>query len=167
MELWDVLDENRNKTGRLVERENPDSLLGPGEYHLVVFAFIRNHDGRFLISKRAPNKTFPNMWEITGGSAVTGDDSERAIFREIKEELGIDVDPEKGRLLKSFKIDDERSFFADIWYFDHDVDLSQVVCQPEEVTEAKLASKDEILGMVDDGTFAMNWFVLECLESLS
>ncbi|MFP4462207.1 MAG: NUDIX hydrolase [Thermotogota bacterium] len=167
MELWDVLDENRNKTGRLVERENPDSLLEPGEYHLVVFAFIRNRDGRFLISKRAPNKTFPNMWEITGGSAVTGDDSETAILREIKEELGIDVDPEKGRLLKSFKIDDDRSFFADIWYFEHDVDLSQVVCQPEEVTEAKLASKDEMMKMVNDGVFAMNWFVLECLENLN
>src|SRR6056297_2451515 len=161
MELWDVLDENRNKTGRLVERENPVSLLGSGEYHLVVFAFIRNGDGRFLISKRAPNKIIPNMWEITGGSAITGDDSERAILREIKEELGIDVDPEKGRLLKSFKIEDERSFFADIWYFEHEVDLSQVVCQPEEVTEAKLASKDEIMDMVDEGTFAINWFVLE------
>jgi len=166
MELWDVLDENRQKTGRLVERENPLSRLGPGEYHLVVFAFIRNTDGRFLISKRAPNKTFPNKWEITGGSAVTGDDSLTAVLREIKEELGIDVDPEKGHLLKSFKIDDDRSFFADIWYFEHDVDLSQVVCQPGEVTEAKLALKDEMMKMINNGVFAMNWFVLECLESL-
>ena len=106
------------------------------------------------------------MWEITGGSAVTGDDSEMAILREIKEELGIDVDPEKGHLLKSFKIDDDRSFFADIWTFEHDVDLSRVVCQPEEVTEAKLATKEEILMMVDEGIFAMNWFVMACLESL-
>jgi isopentenyldiphosphate isomerase len=84
----------------------------------------------------------------------------------LKEELGIDVDPEKRRLLKSFKIVDDRCFFADIWSFEHDVDLSQVACQPEEVTKAKLVSKDEILEMVNEGTFAMNWFVLECLESL-
>jgi len=166
MELWDVWDENRQKTGRLVERENSLSQLGPGEYHLVVFAFIRNSDGRFLISKRAPNKTFPNMWEFTGGSAITGDDSLMAVLREIKEELGIDVDPEKGRLLNSYKIDDERSFFADLWTFEHDVDMSQVVCQPDEVTEAMLASKDDIQKMIDEGTFAMNWFVLECFKGL-
>ena len=106
------------------------------------------------------------MWEITGGSAITGDDSQSAILREIKEELGIDVNPEYGRLLKSYKIEEDRSFFADIWFFKHNVDLSQVVCQPEEVTEAKLASKDEIMDMVNEGTFAINWFVQECLESL-
>ena len=38
MELWDVLDENRNKTGKLIERGKP---MRSDEFHLVVFAFIK------------------------------------------------------------------------------------------------------------------------------
>ncbi|HOO34062.1 MAG TPA: NUDIX domain-containing protein [Thermotogota bacterium] len=161
MELWDVLDKNRKKTGRLVERGNPNSLLGPGEYHLVVFAIIRNCEGNFLISKRTPNKTFPNMWEITGGSAITGDDSMKAVLREIKEEVGLTVDPSRGKIIGSVRVDDNRSYFADVWLFDHDVNLSEIVCQPEEVSEAKIATKDEILKMTEEGSFIMNPFVLK------
>ena len=32
MELWDIYDDNRLKTGRTVERGNP---MAPGEYHIV------------------------------------------------------------------------------------------------------------------------------------
>lgn len=161
-----MLDENRRKTGRLVERGNPDSLLGPGEYHLVVFAIIRNSEGNFLISKRTPNKTFPNMWEITGGSAITGDDSEMAVLREIKEEVGLTVDPANGILLDSVRVDDDRSYFADVWLFTHDVNMEEVICQPEEVSEAKIASKEEILTMIEEGTFIMNPFVLKQFQQL-
>ena len=37
-------------------------------------------------------------WETTGGSALAGDDSLTAALRETKEELGIDLDPQKGVL---------------------------------------------------------------------
>lgn len=76
------------------------------------------------------------------------------------------MEPTRGRLLNSYKIDDDRSFFADLWYFEHDVDMSQIVCQPEEVTQAMLASKDDIQKMIDEGNFAMNWFVMACFKDL-
>lgn len=161
MELWDVLDENRNKTGKLIERGKP---MRSDEFHLVVFAFIKNLEGKILISKRAPIKTFPNTWEVTGGSAITGEDSFSAIVREVKEELGIDIKG-KGKILKSTVHRGERPYFADIWIFEQDVDIENVICQPEEVSQARFATKDEIYRLINEGKFMIgNHSVINCLE---
>ena len=61
-ELWDILDEHGNKTGRTIER-SVGVRLGDNEYHLNVYVWIMNAAGKFLIVKRPPNKDFPNMWE--------------------------------------------------------------------------------------------------------
>ena len=161
MELWDVLDENRRKTGKLIERGKP---MRSDEFHLVVFAFIKNSKGEILISKRAPIKTFPNTWEVTGGSAIAGDDSLSAIVREVKEELGIGI-KSKGKILKSTVHKGESSYFADIWIFEQDVDIEKVICQPEEVSEARFATKDEIYRLIDEGKFMVgNYSIIDCLE---
>lgn len=163
MEMWDILDQNRIKTGCLVERGQP---MKPGDFHLVVFAFIKNSNGKFLISKRSPEKTFPNTWEITGGSAIAGDDSLKAIKREVKEELGIDMIGE-GKLLKSTKYEGEFSHFADIWLFEQEIDMKHVICQTEEVSEAKLATKEDIKMLIEEGLFMTgNPSVIACLEKL-
>jgi len=52
-ELWDVYDEHRNSTGRLHRRGDP---LPEGEYHLVVYVWMLNSRGEFLLTKRSPNK---------------------------------------------------------------------------------------------------------------
>ncbi len=163
MELWDILNQNRMKTGGLVERGQP---MKPGEFHLVVFAFIRNTNGQFLISKRSSEKTFPNTWEVTGGSAIAGDDSLKAIKREVKEELGIDMIGE-GKLLKNTKYEGDFSHFADIWLFEQEIDMKHVICQPEEVSEAKLATKEEIKRLIEEDLFMTgNPSVIACLEEL-
>ena len=67
MELWDVYDERRRRTGRTHVRGVP---LRPGEYHLVVFAWIYNARGEILLTLRDPQKpSYPNTWACTGGSA--------------------------------------------------------------------------------------------------
>lgn len=163
MELWDVLDYNGNKTGRLMERGKP---IQKGDYHLVVFAFIRNLENQFLISKRTPNKTFPNMWEITGGAAVQGDNSETAILREVKEELGISLHINNGKKIKSVRHDLDHPYFADIWHFKQDIELSEIHCQPEEVSEARFVTKEELLKLIEEGLFIKNDDILSCLEAL-
>ena len=50
-ELWDVLDENRQLTGRTHPRGVP---LPTGDYHLVVLVLLQNDQGDFLITRRAP-----------------------------------------------------------------------------------------------------------------
>ncbi len=149
MELWDLLDENGNATGEVVERGKQTH-----GYHLVVHVWIVNSKGEFLISKRTPNKLSPNMWECTGGSAVAGDDSITTAMKEVSEELGVTLNPENGRLFTRLK----RWFdccgeFVDVWIFRQDVDLRDVVYQEGETCDAMLATKEMILQMMDEGTF--------------
>jgi 8-oxo-dGTP diphosphatase len=67
VELWDIYDKNRQKTGKIHERGKP---ISEGDYHLVVQVWIRNSKGEYLISKRHPNKPHPNLWECPGGSVL-------------------------------------------------------------------------------------------------
>ena len=152
-ELWDVLDENGNKTGRLHERGKP---MLTGEFHLVVHVWIMNHKGEFLISKRTPNKSFPGQWEMTGGCAIVGDDSLSAALREVREEIGVTLLPENGRSLMRLQrphSEDPGWYYMDVWLFRQDVDLSSVVLQPGETCDAMWADKSTINRMMDEGTF--------------
>ena len=143
-ELWDVLDENRIPTGRLHRR---GEKLPAGDYHLTVHIWTRRADGMFLLTKRSPNKTFPLMWETTAGSAIAGDDSLSAALREVREETGLILKPENGRLMMTQK---SRGVFADIWYFQQDFTLDDVVLQEGETCDRMLATKEEILQMDKD-----------------
>ncbi|RPI16407.1 MAG: NUDIX domain-containing protein [Ignavibacteriae bacterium] len=151
MELWDILDENFNKTGRTVERGKP---MKPGEYHLVVHIWIKNSKGEYLIQKRTANKTYPLMWDTTGGSAITGDDSLTAALREVKEEMGIDLSPGNGKLLYRIK---RKHFdspdFVDVWLFNENIDIDRLIFQPDEVCDAMWAGQEKILAMIDEGIF--------------
>lgn len=146
-ELWDILNKNGSKTGRLHTRGQP---MAKGDFHLVVHVWIVNKKGEFLISKRTENKTFPLMWECTGGSAVAGDDSLTTAVKEIWEELGIKLAPENGKLFMSIKGDNH---FSDVWVFHQEVDLGDAVFCPDETCDAMWANKDQINQMIKDGTF--------------
>ncbi len=58
-----------------------------------VGAAIFDKDGKLLITKRGKEaKNERGKWEITGGGVEFGETFEQAIKREIKEELGIEID---------------------------------------------------------------------------
>ena len=153
MELWDILDKNGNKTGRIYER-GCGVPLKDGEYHLVVHVWVVNSKGEFLVSKRTPNKSFPNMWECTGGAAVSGDDSLQTAIKEVKEELGIDLKPENGEMLWEFILEDDISNnIYNAWLFRQDVDINDVVLQEGETCDAILADKHKIQQMIENGEF--------------
>jgi 8-oxo-dGTP diphosphatase len=151
MEIWDVLDAGGNRTGRKVERGEP---LLPGEFHLVVDIWVRNRNGKYLISKRAQGKSYPGMWETTGGCALAGEKSLTAALREVKEEVGLDLTPTAGRIIhRTLGTRSQFPSFLEIWLFEENVFDVEPRCQAEEVSEAKWAAKSEILGMLDAGVF--------------
>lgn len=145
-ELWDVYDSNRRLTGRTHRRGDPQV---PGEYHLSVQVWIRNRRGEYLLTKRAPNKGFPNMWECSGGSAIAGDDSLTAALREVKEETGLTLIPARGTCLISMTRKDD---FCDVWLFSQDFDLGDVILQPGETCDAMYATEERIRQMYREGT---------------
>jgi 8-oxo-dGTP diphosphatase len=59
----------------------------------VVAAALTNQDGEILLQKRPEGRQMAGLWEFPGGKVDAGESPESALVRELKEELGIDVDP--------------------------------------------------------------------------
>lgn len=68
----------------------------------VVGALIEK-DGKFLVGRRHAHDSFGGYWEFPGGCVEHGEAREKALEREIKEELGVDV--KAGELV--FECEDE------------------------------------------------------------
>ena len=167
-ELWDIINVNGEKTGRVIERGQP---MYEGEYHLAVHVWIHNRNGEWLISKRSPEKkTFPNVWEACGGAAVAGDDSLTAALREAKEELGIVLNPDKGRMFKTIIHVNQHppggSCRADIWVFLHECPIEDIILQPGETCDARWECADAIRVMMTSGEFIRDTYFEE-LETYS
>ena len=58
----------------------------------VVGAMLQNDAGRYLITQRPPKATLPLLWEFPGGRVEEGETDEQALAREIREEMGVDVE---------------------------------------------------------------------------
>jgi 8-oxo-dGTP diphosphatase len=57
----------------------------------VAAAVIQRPDGSFLLAQRPAGKVYAGFWEFPGGKVEPGEDAERALFRELREELGVEV----------------------------------------------------------------------------
>lgn len=149
MEIWDLYDKDRIKTGETMVR---GSQFKENTYHLVVHLCIFNLEGKMLIQQRQPFKDgWPNMWDITvGGSAVSGDTSQLAAEREVYEEIGYKLSLDGIRPSLTINFD---KGFDDIYLIQKDIDISKLKLQYEEVQSVKWASKEEILSMIDEEIF--------------
>ncbi len=59
---------------------------------LVSAVALIDADGRVLMAKRPAGKTLAGLWEFPGGKVEPGETPEDALIRELKEELGINVE---------------------------------------------------------------------------
>jgi isopentenyldiphosphate isomerase len=154
-EIWDLYDKNRMLTGAKHRRGDP---MKPGDYHLVVHVCIFNSNNQLLIQKRQPWKRgWPNMWDITvGGSAVAGDDSQKAAERETREEIGLTIDLTDVR--PHFTINFEHGF-DDYYLITKDVDIAELRLQKEEVQTVKWVDQEELMQMVQSGEMIPYYFL--------
>jgi 8-oxo-dGTP diphosphatase len=58
----------------------------------VVAAALVDDEGRVLLQRRAPDRAMAGLWEFPGGKVEPGELPEAALVRELREELGIEVD---------------------------------------------------------------------------
>lgn len=58
----------------------------------VAAAVILRPDGGFLLGRRPPGGFYPGYWEFPGGKVEAGETPREALLRELREELGIEVE---------------------------------------------------------------------------
>ena len=149
LEMWDIYDINRKKTGRLAERDVYE--FKEGEFHIVVQAIIMNSKNELLISKRAANKRFSLMWEFNGGSVLAGETSLEGIIREVKEELGIEFTKKEAIFFKEILGYKIAPNFKDMWLFRKDIDIKDITFPDRETIEAKWVNIDEFMKKYEKG----------------
>ena len=148
MEYSDVYDKDRKITGKTVVKGDK---LTPGEYYLAVHVWIMNNEGQFLIQKRASTVLYnPNMWSLTSGAVIAGEDSYGACVREVLEELGFEPNMDSARMLFTL---DRGNNFCDVWLVNQNVCLKDCILQVEEVSDIKWATRKEIFKMIAEGEF--------------
>ncbi len=145
-EFWDVLTTNRVPTGRRLRRGEP---MPAGAGHIVVMGWIVRADKQFLISRRSKEKNNPLMWETTGGAKQAGEDSLKAIIREIGEELGVDVSHCRPIFLGSRER--RKGLYFDCWMFFKDAPIEAVTLQPGETCDAKWVDDETFSQMIESG----------------
>ena len=146
MEIWDIYDKNKQKTGKTMVRD--DWHMGPDEFHITVQGVIQRPDGRFLITQRVLTKPWAaGHWEVSGGGVQAGESSREAVVREIKEETGLDVTKAEGGFVFDYqRVNPEEgdNYFVDIYRFVMDFDEKDIKLQAEETMGYRLATKEEI-----------------------
>ena len=99
-EIFDVVNENDEIIGRQTRRE----VHRLGLKHRAVHVLVFNSRGEVFLQKRSMMKdTFPGAWDSSAsGHLDCGEDYDACAVRELREEIGLELEPPPPRL---FKID--------------------------------------------------------------
>ena len=138
-EIWELVDEQKQKTGILHERRYSEQIPR-GLFHIVVEIWTKTQDGKILLTRRSPEKPMPLLWECTMGSVLAGEESREGAVRELAEETGISAKTE------------DLIFLGDTFYHNWIVDSylympteTPALClQKEEVCDARFVPIKEV-----------------------
>jgi len=145
MEIYDVYNEKGKRTGKTAEGVE---FLAEGELLLGIHAYICNRHGQYLIQRRSLNKRIlPGIWDIHMGHVASGETSEEGLLREIREEIGISLDPSAIRGHKRF-VWLEQKHIVDLYFIRADIDLCELTLREEEVSDAKYIQTVEMLNLI-------------------
>ena len=161
-ELIDLLDEKGNTIGTIMKSEAHKT----GAWHKAAGTFIYNPKRGILLQLRHKDKEIcPDMWDIScSGHVGAGEDVREAAWREIEEEIGLKIPPDKLEYLFTeltrIKTNDFISNeFGNIFLAYTDAEIEELNLQEEEVADARYFSLDEFELMVErkDGNVVPHW----------
>lgn len=156
MEVWDLYDIDRNVIGEHIR----GNALPANSYHLAVHVWIKNNQGKYLISQRAKSRpTFPLMWECVGGAVLKGETSLQGALRETAEEVGVVLSAQNGRLLFS-KIRKQFNDIVDVWLFTYDGPVSLENATTDEVEQTAWLDRSDIMRLRQENKLVstLNYF---------
>lgn len=144
MELLDVYDNNGNLTGRKVIRGDKTAVLEENEHIAVAVIFIENDKGEFLIQKTSKEKG--GEFSSTGGHVDSGETPLMAIKREVKEELGVNVDNEQIEEYGFLLYDKPIRY---LYYLKKNIPLDNLLIQKDEVEYVEYMSVSKINELIE------------------
>ena len=136
--------------------------LSEDEFHLWVMVWIKNPEtGKYLISQRVADKdTDPLKWETVAGHSIKGETSLDSALREVKEEVGITLDPKGAKILATkvaTSFDGRRhNWIRDSYYFETTKEPDLTKATTKEVEQTKWLSFTEIRKMYENGECCLN-----------
>ena len=146
MELLDVYNDKGERTGRIVERGAKDTSFADGEHIAVAIIYIENDNNEFLIQKTSKEKG--GNYSSTGGHVNHNEEPIDTIRREVKEELGIDINKDEivdlGYLLFDFPI-------RFVFYLRKNIDIKDIVLQKEEVESVSYMNEKQLKSLIKKG----------------
>ncbi len=147
-EIFDVLDENGNFTGKTASRSvcHRDGLW----HRAVVVNIVKPDNSQILLQKRSETKRmWPGLWDLAAGGHVdAGEFSYQAALREAKEELGLKFDNSELIFIGSTRSEQQTGdinnrHFNDYFILHKDIDTSKLSLDPAEVADIKWVDFDE------------------------
>lgn len=149
LELWDIYNKDRERTGKIVVRDQYE--FSGDEYHLIVIIWIIDSNNKVLVQRRSYNKDLlPGLIATHGGSAIAGEGSLESAIREVEEEIGITLEENK---LKLFSSKFERNRIYDSYVVSKDIHLEHLKIDPEEVDSCYYMTIEEIKESIKEGEF--------------
>jgi len=118
------------------------------ETAMVAVGFIVR-EGKIFVAKRAKTKkNFPGRYELVGGHIDRGESPEQTIIREIKEEIGIEV--EVGQIVGAFTFEVGGEFEIEVAYLCYPLTDAEPVLDPNDHSEAMWIGESEVYKMEKD-----------------
>ncbi len=148
-EIWDLYDADRRP---LNETHLRGDRLRRGTYHIAVGIWTVNDKNEILLTLRSHEKReWPDLWENTAGSVLSGETSRQAAVRELREETGIHVTEDELFLLGTER---GRNTIGDCYIVRKNVPLRDIVFQKGETCAARWVSVESLDDMIARGIVA-------------
>ena len=152
--MKEIIDE-LNEKGEVIGVMDKDVAHREGRLHRSIHLWIINDEGEILLQRRcADKKLYPNTWDVSvGGHVGTKENSVDAVFREAKEELGVDLDIENveyfGTVPERLKYEDiDSNELVDVFIARQNIKKEDIVLQKEEVSDVCFVSIEELFNLM-------------------
>ena len=109
-----------------------------GEQYLMLHRVKKEHDLNH------------DKWVGIGGKFERDETPDECLLREAQEETGLTLDPAKGKCLRRYS---REHYICDVWLFEQDFDLNDIVLQEGETCGAMYASPEKLRELVDADCF--------------
>lgn len=114
----------------------------------IVTIFIQNHQKKLLIQKRS--KLQGGKYGITSGHTLAEETPKQGAIREIREEIGLNIEEHELKLIYKTEID---NIVYNLYYLKKEIELPKLTLQEEEVENVYWYAIEETNNLVKTNKF--------------